>query len=230
MENINILIIEDDEDINNLLKEILEGEGYKIRQGFSGTEGKLLYEMEKPDLILLDLMLPGLTGEDIVREIRQEDIMPIIIISARLDIETKVELLSLGADDFVEKPFDLNEVLARVEAQIRRYLKFSNLSERSDNIQYKNLILNDDERQVLVNNKQLRLTVKEYEILKLFLKYPKKVFTKSNIYQSIWGDDAFMDDNTLNVHISNLRTKIGKYDEEEEYIETVWGIGFKLKS
>lgn len=230
MEDMKILIVEDDDDINNLLKEILETENYKIAQGFSGTEGKLLFNMEKPDLVILDLMLPGLTGEQIVKEIRQTSVIPIIIISAKLDIDTKVELLKLGADDFIEKPFDIQEVVARVNAQIRRYMEFSNKEGMEDSIVYKNIELLDSERKVLVNKEEIKLTSKEYDILKLLFRYPKKVFTKSNLYQSIWGDDVYIDDNTLNVHISNLRNKIAKFDKDEEYIETVWGIGFRLKN
>ncbi len=230
MEDMKVLIVEDDDDINNLLKEILETENYKIAQGFSGTEGKLLFNMEKPDLVILDLMLPGLTGEQIVKEIRQTSVIPIIIISAKLDIDTKVELLKLGADDFIEKPFDIQEVVARINAQIRRYMEFSNKEGMEDSIVYKNIELLDSERKVLVNKEEIKLTSKEYDILKLLFRYPKKVFTKSNLYQSIWGDDVYIDDNTLNVHISNLRNKIAKFDKDEEYIETVWGIGFRLKN
>lgn len=230
MKDINILIIEDDEDINNLLKEILEIEEYNIKQGFSGTEGKLLFDMEKPDLILLDLMLPGLTGEEIVKLVREESKIPIIIISAKLDVDTKVELLKIGADDFIEKPFDIKEVMARVKAQLRRYTEFSIQEIDDEEISYKNIVILDNQRKVLVNGEEIKLTVKEYDILKLLLQYPKKVFTKSNLYQSIWGEESFMDDNTLNVHISNLRNKIHKFDQVEEYIETVWGIGFKLKN
>lgn len=232
MEDISILIIEDDEDINNLLKEILqEAEpGYKIRQGFSGTEGKLLYSMERPDLVLVDLMMPGLTGEEIVGKIRQDSTLPIVVVSAKLDTDTKVRLLELGADDFIVKPFDPEELVARVRAQLRRYRDFSNKGGDQDILDFKNLVLNRQERRVEVRGQEIRLTAKEYEILSLLLSYPKKVFTKSNLYQSIWGDSAFIDDNTLNVHISNLRNKISQFDSQEEYIETVWGIGFKLKN
>ncbi len=230
-EDIEILIVEDDEDINNLLKEILLAEGYKVRQSFSGTEGKMVYSMSGADLVILDLMMPGLTGEELLIELRKEDTIPVIVISAKLDTETKVNLLKMGADDFIEKPFEVAEVLARVEAQLRRFFQFSTgKNAREDIISFKNLELNNTERRVLVGGSEIKLTVKEYDILRLLLTYPKKVFTKSNIYESIWGEDAFMDDNTLNVHISNLRTKIQKFDQEEEYIETIWGIGFKLKN
>ncbi len=155
--------------------------------------------------------------------------MPILIISANLNIITKVELLQMGADDYIEKPFDIKEVLARVEAQLRRYKEFSNTNQ-SNILRSKNLILNEDEMKITINNNILKLTKKEYDIIHLLLRYPKKVFTKSNLFEKVWDNEIYIDDNSLNVHISNLRNKIAEYDSENEYIETVWGIGFKLKS
>lgn len=228
-DNIKILIVEDDIDINNLLAEILFDERYHITQSYSGTEAKLVLERETFDLVLLDLMLPGLPGEEIVSLIRKKYTMPIIIISARLDITTKVNLLQLGADDFVEKPFDIKEVLARVDAQIRRYLDFSH-PVRKGKLSHKNLVLTEEGMEVKVKDIRLKLTKKEYDILHLLLLYPKKVFTKANLFEHVWEDEIYIDDNTLNVHISNLRNKIQEVDGENEYIETVWGIGFKLKA
>lgn len=227
--NSKILIVEDDININNLLFEILNDAGYKVIQSYSGTEAKLWLEKENFDLILLDLMLPGLSGEELVSLIRERHTMPILIISANLNIITKVELLQMGADDYIEKPFDIKEVLARVEAQLRRYKEFSNTNQ-SNILRSKNLILNEDEMKVTINNNILKLTKKEYDIIHLLLRYPKKVFTKSNLFEKVWDDEIYIDDNSLNVHISNLRNKIAEYDSENEYIETVWGIGFKLKS
>lgn len=227
--NIKILIVEDDIDINNLLNEILIDEEYHIVQSYSGTEAKLLLERETFDLVLLDLMLPGLPGEEIVTLIRKKYTMPIIIISARLDITTKVNLLQLGADDFIEKPFDIEEVLARIEAQLRRYKEFSKLEGKKE-LSHKKLVLLEDEMEVKIDGISLKLTKKEYEILYLLLSYPKKVFTKANLFEQVWEDEVYVDDNTLNVHVSNLRNKISELDSENEYIETVWGIGFKLKA
>lgn len=227
--NSKILIVEDDTYINSLLFEILNDVNYKVTQSYSGTEAKLWLEKESFDLILLDLMLPGLSGEEIVALIREKYTMPIIIISANLNVITKVELLQLGADDYIEKPFELEEVLARIEAQLRRYKEFSNINQENI-LKIKNLVLKEDQMLVTVNNNELKLTKKEYAILHLLLRYPKKVFTKENLFEKIWDDEIYIDDNSLNVHISNLRSKIEKYDRENEYIETVWGIGFKLKS
>lgn len=226
---LDVLIIEDDNHINNLLKEILQMEGYLITQAFSGTEGKLWLDQKDFKLILLDLMLPGISGEEILPLIREKYTMPIIIISAKIDMETKVKLLRNGADDFVEKPFDVDEVMARVEAQLRRYLSFSSQTS-GRKLEVKNLKLIEEEMRVMVKGEEVKLTNKEYDILHLLLSNPKKVFTKANLFQSVWAEDYYMDDNTLNVHISNIRNKISKYDKENEYIETVWGIGFKLRT
>ncbi len=225
--DINILVVEDDEDINNLIRDILRRSGYRVSQAFSGSEASLLLRMEDFNLVILDLMLPGVKGEDLVEQIREKSNIPIIIVSAKLDVETKVGLLEQGADDFISKPFDNKELLARVGAQLRRYLEYS--SEIEEIREFKNLRLLDEERRVLIGEEDLKLTATEYDILKLFLDNPKKVFSKGNIYASIWGDNAYMDENTLNVHISNIRNKIAKYDDEE-YIKTIWGIGFKLNS
>ncbi len=227
--NIKILVVEDDTSINNLLTEVLSKENYSCSQAFSGSEAKLLLEREDFHLLLLDLMLPGLTGEELVVEVRKNHTLPIVIISAKLDLDTKVNLLELGADDFIEKPFDIEEVVARSQAQIRRYVKFSH-NESSNVLTTKNLTLNQDDMIVKVNGEKIKLTHKEYEILLLLLKYPKKVFTKKNLYETIWGEDFFVDENTLNVHISNIRNKIQEFDGENDYIETVWGVGFKMKA
>lgn len=227
--NNKILIIEDDSDINDLLSEILSREGYEVTKAYSGSEGKLLINSNDYDLILLDLMLPGITGENLIEEIRKIKVMPIIVISAKTSKEDKINVLRLGADDFIAKPFDIEEVIARVEAQLRRYTKFSTNISNSNNITYKNLYLNRESHEVYVNNKLINLTLREYSILELLLTNPKKVFTRANIFESVWKSEFLGDDNTVNVHMSNLRSKINSVDKDTEYIQTVWGIGFKLK-
>lgn len=227
--NNKILIIEDDSDINDLLSEILSREGYEVTKAYSGSEGKLLINSNDYDLILLDLMLPGISGENLIEEIRKIKVMPIIVISAKTSKEDKINVLRLGADDFIAKPFDIEEVIARVEAQLRRYTKFSTNISNSNNITYKNLYLNRESHEVYVNNKLINLTLREYSILELLLTNPKKVFTRANIFESVWKSEFLGDDNTVNVHMSNLRSKINSVDKDTEYIQTVWGIGFKLK-
>lgn len=228
-EEINILVVEDDVDINELLARILRKNGYTVKSAYSGSEGKTYADMFKYDLILLDLMLPGESGENIIKEIRKNKYMPIIVISAKSSKEDKVNALSLGADDFITKPFEIEEVLARVAAQLRRYTKFSENKEEQEEVSYKNIVLNKDSRQVFVKGKEVQLTLREFDILKLLITNKNKVFTRENLFESVWGNEFLEDNNTVNVHVSNLRSKLSKADPKEEYIQTVWGIGFKLK-
>lgn len=226
--DINILVVEDDADINGLLCKILGRQGYGIRGAYSGTEAKMCLETYDFQIVLLDLMLPGASGEELIKEIRKIKTMPIIVISAKDTQETKIDVLKLGADDFVSKPFDVNEVVARVEAQLRRFMVFSKIEEGKSILQHKDLILNKETVEVKVKDKPISLTAREFAILELLLSYPSKVFTKANLFEHVWKDEFLGDDNTVNVHVSNLRSKIAKVDKDTEYIHTVWGIGFKL--
>lgn len=188
----------------------------------------MLLNMYNFQLVLLDLMLPGMTGEEIIGNIRETKNMPIIVISAKTALDDKVNVLKMGADDFVSKPFDIKEILARVEAQLRRYTKFS-IGENSKKVlKYKELVLDKEQIEVRVKNERITLTGKEFSILELLMSNPKKVFTRENLFEHVWNDDFFGDDNTVNVHVSNLRSKISSIDKDNEYIKTVWGIGFKL--
>lgn len=227
MDICNILVVEDDPDINKLLCRILEGAGYACRPAFSGSEAALWAGQYEYDLVLLDLMLPGLTGEEFIAQMRQKKTMPIIVLSAKAGLEDRVHVLRLGADDFIPKPFDNLEVLARVEAQLRRVKKFSAPPAQKQQLSCGDLVLDRDEFTVTAGGSPVTLTAREFEILALLMEYPKKVFTREQIYQHVWGEDYFGDDNTVNVHISNLRSKLGKASDRE-YIKTVWGIGFKM--
>ncbi|AZV55463.1 response regulator transcription factor [Clostridium sp. AWRP] len=227
--NINILIVEDDTDINKLLCRILEKNNYNVRRAFSGTEAEMCIEKYDFQLVLLDLMLPGITGEKLIEKIRKIKTMPVIVISAKTAQETKIEVLKLGADDFISKPFDVEEVLARVCAQLRRYMIFSNSNEKQNILTYKNMTLDRENHKIFINSQEVVLTIREFCILELLMSYPKKVFTKANLFEHVWKDKFISDDNTINVHMSNLRSKIAKIDPDTEYIHTVWGIGFKMK-
>lgn len=224
----SIIVVEDDIDINNLLHNILQKNGYNVKQAYSGTEAKMYINMYNYDLILLDLMLPGENGENLIDEIRKHKFMPIIVISAKTNQEDKINVLKLGADDFISKPFDINEVNARVEAQLRRYNKFSISKQNKSKIKHKNITLDRESRQVFIFNQEVSLTLREFSILELLITNKNKVFTRENLFESIWQNEFLGDYNTVNVHMSNLRSKLAKLDKEE-YIQTVWGIGFKLK-
>lgn len=222
----NILIVEDDIDINNLLCRIVSKIGYNPQPAYSGTEAALQLERKSWDLFLLDLMLPGLSGEELLAMIRKKSDAGIIIISAKDERMTKVDMLRSGADDYITKPFDNEEVAARIEAQIRRLKKYRT----PQVLTFKDIILNEETKQVTVNNIPVSLTAREYKLLRLFLTYPKKLFTKENIFAAIWESEYFDSANVVNVHMSNLRTKLAKANPDEEYIETIWGMGYRLKT
>lgn len=226
--DIKILVVEDDNDINTMLARLLEREKWNVVQAYSGTEALMHIEHNEFDMVLLDLMLPGMIGEDLLKEIRKNKRMPVIIISAKIDNHVKIDLLRMGADDYITKPFDIEEVSARIYSNLRRYREFNNGS-YEDKIVYKDIILNKETKEVYINSKEVVLTAREFAIFELLLTHPKKVFTKANLFESVWGDEYLGDDNTVNVHMSNLRSKLNKTNKDEEYIETIWGMGYKLK-
>lgn len=227
---IQILVVEDDVDINGLLAKVLKKQGYEVISAYSGTEAELVIQMKKFDLVLLDLTLPGVGGQEIVDLIRKESYIPIIVISAKTALDDKISLLSQGADDYITKPFEIEEVLARVEVQLRRYCKFmkDENSKEAERLTYKNIAVDQHARAVFVNRKEIPITNHEFDILVLFMNNVNRVFTRESIYSSVWGNEYAVEDNTVNVHISNLRSKLHKYDPDTEYIKTVWGIGFKM--
>lgn len=220
-----ILIVEDDADISNMLRELLSPH-YSISQAFSGTEAVMCAEREEFDLILLDLMLPGLTGEEVLERVRAQGNVPVIAVSAKDDKSTKVGLLKSGVDDFIGKPFDNDELMARIEALLRR----SSGGGSSEVLTFKNVKLNRSTMEVSVCNKPVSLTKREYLILELLMSNPKKIFTKNNIFESVWNEQFLGEDNAVNVHISNIRQKLSKLDPGESYIQTVWGLGFKMSA
>lgn len=229
MDNINILIVEDDDSINNLIAKLLKKNNYNVVQAYSGTEALLYLERDIFQLVLLDLMLPGKTGEELIKSIRKNNTMPIIVVSAKMDKQSKLELFKLGADDYITKPFDLEELSARIDVNVRRYVNFNNNEVFDEKLTYKDIVLNKETKEIEVNRIKLVLTAREFNILELFLTHPKKVFSKANIFESVWGEEYLCDDNTVNVHMSNLRNKLQKANPDEEYIETIWGMGYKLK-
>lgn len=215
-----ILLVEDDAEIQMMIKELLTE--YEVVSAYSGTEGQLRVQQETFDLILLDLMLPGLNGEELLAWIRQRSALPIIVISAKNDLTEKIALLQARADDYLVKPFDLYELLARIQIQLRHAVK----EPTNQILSYQELSVDLETREVRVNETLLHLTAREYAILLLFLQFPKKVFSRSNIYENVWQEPFFESEKTINVHISNLRGKLQQAGAE--YIKTVWGVGFKF--
>ena len=217
-----ILIIDDDIDIGNMLEEMLIKEGYETSRAYSGTETILLLEHSKPDLILLDLMLPGLNGEDVLPKIQN---IPVIIVSAKIDIDNKVNLLLNGAVDYITKPFHKKELLARIAIQLRKPI----ILESSPILTFEELNLHHNTHTVTYHNTEMKLTRTEYAILKLLMQNPSQVITKSLLLERISDDTPDCTESSLKMHISNLRKKLHEVTGKD-YIETVWGIGFKLRT
>ncbi|MCX7748822.1 MAG: response regulator transcription factor [Clostridia bacterium] len=220
-----ILIVEDNKDVNKMLSEVLVGKGYLVYSAYTGVDGLKEIKSQEYDLILLDIMLPYKSGDEVLKEVRSFSDIPVIIISAKDLVSTKIDLLKMGADDYITKPFDLDEAVARVETILRRSRK---QGQHGKVLQYKDMVLDDNAKCVTVNCKELDLTAKEYQIIELLLKNRSKVFTKSNLYETIWQDAYLGDDNAVKTHISNLRSKLKMVNANEEYIETVWGLGYRL--
>lgn len=224
-----ILIVEDDSSINNMMCEALTKHGFSCTQAFSGTEGLLNIQNREFDLAIFDLMMPGLTGEELLKKIREFTKLPVIVVSAKVDVDSRLNLLDLGADDYLVKPFEVRELIARVEVQLRHLEDRRNGSEEKEDdiIVVKDMSLNKATYEVELKGEPLPLTRQEYKILELLITHPTKVFTKQEIFEFAWNETYFSEDKTINVHVSNIRTKIKKVTDDE-YIDTVWGIGFRL--
>ncbi|WP_261291305.1 response regulator transcription factor [Paraclostridium sordellii] len=226
----NILVVEDDVDINNLITKTLEKHDYKVTQAFSGSEALLQLSISEFKLILLDLMLPGMSGEDIINKTREKKEIPIIVISAKTSLQDKVNVLNIGADDYIIKPFELEEVIARVNSLLRRYKKYEINTPSNEVYKFKNIMLEEETRKVKVKEKEIHLTGYEFDILSILIKHPDRVYSRESLYEQVWKNGYYGEDNSVSVHISNIRKKIKSVSEDEDYIKTVWGIGFKLNN
>ena len=216
-----ILIIEDDSTINSLLCGILKKSGYEVESCTDGLTGYNMALDKDYQLILMDLMLPIKSGEEILRALREVKKTPVIVLSAKNDVHNRIELLRLGADDFICKPFDIDEVILRIEAVLRR------VEDVKDVLTYKQMRIDKEARRIFIGDDELICTATEYAILELMLGNPGKVFSKRNLFESVTGDNYLSEENTMNVHMSNLRKKIAKITDEP-YIDTVYGMGYRL--
>lgn len=218
-----ILVVEDDKEINRLLCDILSENQYECIPEYSGTRAMETMRNGSFDMVLLDLMLPGVTGEELLRELRRFSAIPVIIISAKDETTVKVDMLRTGADDYITKPFDNGEVLARVESNLRRSRGYASPRLTAGPLEF------DTQTNVCtVSGEPISLTGTEMKILRLLLENPKKLFTKANLFTSVWDEPYRYDDDAVNTHISNLRRKLKAVCPDREFIETVWGIGYKL--
>lgn len=216
----NIFVVDDDINIGNMLEELLSREGYRVTRAYSGTEALLVLSSLRPDLVLLDLMLPGLDGRELLPRLRG---IPVIVVSAKVGVEDKVDLLLGGAADYVTKPFDTKELLARITVQLRNAV----LSDAGMKLEYGDLVMDTDTHSVNVCEQEVRLTRTEYAILKLLMQNPSQVITKTLLLDKISEDTPDCMESSLRVHISNLRKKLRDIGGKD-YIESVWGIGFKM--
>ena len=216
----HILIIDDDIHINEMLEEVLIQEGYQVSHAYSGTEALLFLANEKPDLILLDLMLPGLTGEEVLSQIEK---IPVIVMSAKVEVKDKVALLLNGAEDYITKPFEIEELLARIVVQLRK----STRSDSSEKLMYREITVNMVTLEAWVGEHEVKLTKTEFAILKILLEHPKQVITKTVLLDRVSEETPDCMESSLRVHISNLRKKLREISGKD-YIEAVWGIGFKM--
>lgn len=221
-----ILIVEDDAGNNQMIRDYLENHGYACTQAFSGSEGKLLFSMEQFDLVLLDLMLPGVAGEELVVQFSKKT--PVIVLSAKSGLDSKVEVLLAGAEDYMCKPFDLPELLVRIQVQLRRRMQSDECIQAGQQTYvYRAWTLNTDTQEMTAGGERVDLTRHEFLIMELLIRNPKRVFTKQMIYEYAWGEEYLAEDKTIHVHISNIRSKLKK-SGTDTYIQTVWGMGFKL--
>jgi len=218
----NILIIDDDIHIGNMLEEALTREGYGVLRAYSGTEALLVLSGSRPDLVLLDLMLPGLNGEEVLPQIKG---IPVIVVSAKVDVDNKVDLLLGGAADYVMKPFHTKELLARIAVQLRGATAMGKASV----LTFEDILLHVDTHMVTVDEREVRLTRTEYAILRLLMQNPSQVITKSLMLDRISEDTPDCTESSLKTHISNLRKKLREV-HDRDYIEAVWGIGFKMRT
>ena len=226
-----ILIVEDNNEIQEILRTLLSEE-HEVIQAFSGTEGMIRFEQGDIDLILLDIMLPGKNGDQVLKAIRQDSSVPVIMLTALSDKKLISQYLLDGANDYIVKPFDLDEVFARVTVQLRQKSdKQAAEIEHPDKLiqQLKNIQFDADSFEIKNSQETIRLAKKECLLLQTLLRHPKKIFTKEELYELVWGDTYLPGDNTLNTHLSNLRKKLSQLDPEQEYIETIWGVGVRLK-
>ena len=224
-----LLLVEDDTEISEMLRNFLEAENFEVDAAFDGACAIRIFEENQYDLVILDLMLPVLNGLEVIKRIRKQSIVPILILSAKDKDTDKILGLGLGADDYITKPFSPTEVLARVKANLRRTMQYAQTGpEVLPTLCTGELELNQENHIVKKNGAEIELTAKEYEILRLLLQNPQKVYIKAQLYEMVWQEDYLGDVNAVNVHISRLRTKIEEDPRNPRYISTVWGIGYKL--
>ncbi|MDZ3957070.1 response regulator transcription factor [Bacillus thuringiensis] len=230
MKDIRILIADDDKEIRNLLKIYLERELYMVDTAINGEEALHLFNQNKYNLVILDLMMPKIDGIEVCKKLRDKTNVPILMLTAKDHEVDKILGLSIGADDYITKPFSIHEVIARVKALMRRFLVLgiNNTAQEKTTLSFKGLTINLNTYTVHTNKEEISLTGKELELLKFFTSNPGQVFTKTQLFRNVWDDNYIEDDNTVMVHIRKLRKKIEIDPSNPKFIQTIWGIGYKF--
>ena len=225
-----VLIVDDDRDIVNALEIYLRPEGYTLLKAYTGLEAMEILEKEHVDLVLLDIMMPGMDGMTVVSKLRTFSNIPVILLTAKSEDTDKVLGLNIGADDYVTKPFNPAEVIARVRSQLRRFTQLGGAAKTPDELAIGGIVLNDDAKQVTVDGSEISLTPMEFNILKLLMEHPGKVLSSREIYRQIWNEDPIGVEGVVAVHIRHLREKIEIDPSEPRYIKVVWGQGYKMEA
>ena len=227
---LNILVCDDDKEIVDAIEIYLVQEGYNVLKAYDGVQALEMLKENEIHLLIIDIMMPKLDGIHATLKIRETSSIPIIMLSAKTEDADKILGLNIGADDYVAKPFNPLELVARVKSQLRRYTELGNISEDSSNVfKTGDLVINDDLKEVMVDGNPVKMTPIEYNILLLLVKNQGKVFSINQIYESIWNEDAIGADNTVAVHIRHIREKIEINPKEPKYLKVVWGIGYKIE-
>ena len=228
--NEKILIVDDEKEIADLVEVYLQNEGFQVRKFYSASEAFLCTEQEELSLAILDVMLPDMDGFTLCRKIREKHLFPIIMLTAKVEDMDKITGLTLGADDYITKPFNPLELVARVKSHLRRYTTLSSSVKGETTYEAGGLVINDDLKKVTVDGEEVKLTPIEYNILLLLMKNKGKVYSISQIYEEIWNEEAIGADNTVAVHIRHIREKIEINPKEPRYLKVVWGVGYKIEA
>ena len=229
MNKFNVLVVDDEDEIREAIKIYLKNEGIRVLQAVDGIEAMEVLKSEEIHLIIMDIMMPRMDGIKATFKIRESKNIPIIMLSAKSEDTDEILGLNIGADDYITKPFNPMELVARVKSQLRRYTDFGNYKESEDEINVRGLILNKNSKMVMVDEKEKNLTSTEYKILELLMTNKGRVFSIEEIYERVWEEAFYNGENTVSVHIRRIREKIEINPKEPKYLKVVWGIGYKIE-
>ncbi|MCX8132190.1 MAG: response regulator transcription factor [Clostridia bacterium] len=223
-----IMVVDDEKELAEIMRDYLQTEGFTVHMAFDGEDALKGFKLFDPQLVILDVMLPKIDGMEVCRMIRSQSSIPILMLSAKSSDIDKILGLGLGADDYISKPFSPGEMVARVKAQLRRYIHLSAPNQQSCTLKFGSMIIEDKSYTVMIDGRKVELAAKEFELLSYMAHHPMQVFTREQLFNQIWGFDEYGDINTVTVHIRKIREKVEKDPSEPIYIKTVWGVGYKF--